>query len=64
MISRPIARVNVSSTALSGTLDAGSGAIDNGAMAVRVPRLPFSLDPLIAEAKRRHRGALCVAELD
>ena len=36
-------------------LDARSGAIDNGAMAVNVPRLPFSLDPLIAEAKRRTR---------
>ena len=31
------------------------GASHNGAMTVRVPRLPFSLDPLIAEAKRRAR---------
>ena len=30
-----------------------SGASDNSAMELRVSRLPFSLDPLIAEAKRR-----------
>ena len=37
------------------TLDGRGGANDNGAMTVRVPHLPFSLDPLIAEAKRRMR---------
>ena len=38
-----------------GALDDRYGASDNGAMTVRVPRLPFSLDPLMAEAKRRMR---------
>jgi hypothetical protein len=33
----------------------GSGASDNGSMTLHVPRLPFALDPLIAEAKRRAR---------
>lgn len=32
-----------------------SGATDNGAMTSHVPRFPFSLDPLMAEAKRRMR---------
>lgn len=36
-------------------LDLRPGASDNGAMTLRAPRLPFSLDPLIAEAKRRAR---------
>lgn len=31
------------------------GASDTGVMTLYVPRLPFSLDPLIAEAKRRAR---------
>jgi hypothetical protein len=31
------------------------GASDNGSMTLHIPRLPFSLDPLIAEAKRRAR---------
>lgn len=35
-------------------LDLGGGASDNGAMTVHLP-LPFSLDPLMAEAKRRAR---------
>jgi hypothetical protein len=38
-----------------GHLDGGSGATDNGAMTLHVLRLPISLDPLIAEAKRRAR---------
>lgn len=36
-------------------LDGSGGATDNGAMIERVPGLPFSLDPLMAEAKRRAR---------
>src|SRR5262249_13224918 len=36
-------------------LDGAGGASDNSAMTVQVPRLPFSLDPLIAEARRRAR---------
>jgi hypothetical protein len=36
-------------------LDGGSGATDNGAMTTHAPRLPFSLEPLIAEARRRAR---------
>jgi hypothetical protein len=32
-----------------------SGASDNGAMTVRVTRLPISFDPLMVEAKRRAR---------
>jgi hypothetical protein len=36
-------------------LTCGIGASDNGAMTLHVTRLPFSLDPLIAEAKRRMR---------
>ena len=36
-------------------LDERCGASDNGVMTVRAPRLPFSLDPLMAEAKRRMR---------
>lgn len=36
-------------------LDAGSGANENSPMTAYVPRLPFSLDPLMAEAKRRMR---------
>jgi hypothetical protein len=37
-------------------LTVARGASDNGPMTVQVPRLPFSLDPLIAEAKRRARN--------
>src|SRR5690242_4458850 len=37
------------------SLTGRGGASDNGAMTLQVPRLPFSLDPLIAEAKRRAR---------
>lgn len=37
------------------TLDGCGGASDNGAMTLHIPRLPFALDPLIAEAKRRAR---------
>src|SRR4029077_192926 len=40
---------------LSLPLTPGSGASNTGAMTLRVPRLPFSLDPLIAEAKLRAR---------
>jgi hypothetical protein len=36
-------------------LTQSGGASDNGAMTLHAPRLPFSLDPLIAEAKRRAR---------
>lgn len=36
-------------------LDGICGASDNGAMTQHAPRLPFSLDPLIAEAKQRMR---------
>ena len=36
-------------------LTLSGGASDNGAMTAHVPRLPFPLDPLIAEAKRRMR---------
>lgn len=36
-------------------LDPRVGASNNGVMTTRVTRLPFSLDPLIAEAKRRMR---------
>jgi hypothetical protein len=36
-------------------LTATPGANDTSAMTLRVPRLPFALDPLIAEAKRRAR---------
>jgi hypothetical protein len=36
-------------------LDARPGANDTSAMTLHVPRLPFALDPLIAEAKRRAR---------
>jgi hypothetical protein len=32
-----------------------NGVSKDGAMALHVPRLPFSLDPLLAEAKRRMR---------
>jgi hypothetical protein len=32
-----------------------SGASDNSAMTAHLPRLPFTLDPLMAEAKRRMR---------
>jgi hypothetical protein len=32
-----------------------TGASDNSVMTAHLPRLPFSLDPLIAEAKRRAR---------
>lgn len=39
----------------TGALDVFGGAINNGAMAEHVPRPPFSLDLLIAEAKRRAR---------
>jgi hypothetical protein len=35
--------------------DGVSGASDTSAMTAHVPRLPFSLDPLMAEAKRRAR---------
>ena len=41
-----------------------ASATDNGVMTVRVPRLPLSLDPLIAEAKRvtrRRRVLVAVA---
>lgn len=38
-----------------GALDDRCGASDNGAMTIRAPRLPFSVDPLMAEAKRRMR---------
>ena len=44
-------------------LDARSGASDTSAMTLHVPRLPFALDPLIAEAKRRarqRRGVLAI----
>jgi hypothetical protein len=34
-------------------LPADGGASDNGAMTLHIPRLSFSLDPLMAEAKRR-----------
>lgn len=37
------------------SLDVNSGASDNSAMTAWVPRLPFSFEPLIAEAKRRAR---------
>ena len=36
-------------------LDAGTGASNNGVMTAQSRRLPFSLDPLMAEAKRRMR---------
>lgn len=36
-------------------VDGRGGATDNRAMTARVLRLPFSLDPVIAEAKRRAR---------
>lgn len=36
-------------------LDVEPGASDNGLMSVHVPRVPFSLDPLVAEARRRAR---------
>ena len=35
-----------------------SDASDNGAMTVHAAKLPFSLDPLITEAKRRMRPGL------
>ena len=37
------------------TVDADGGASDNGAMTLHARRLPFALDPLIREAKRRAR---------
>jgi peptidoglycan hydrolase-like protein with peptidoglycan-binding domain len=40
---------------LSASLTGLGGASDTGAMTLQVPRLPFSLDPLMAEAKRRAR---------
>jgi hypothetical protein len=39
----------------NGSLDGGCGATDNGAMTLHAHRLPFSLHPLMAEAKRRMR---------
>lgn len=36
-------------------LDKAVSASDNSSMTASVPRLPFSIDPLIAEAKRRMR---------
>jgi hypothetical protein len=36
-------------------LTKSGGASNNGAMMLHVPRLPFSVDPLIAEARRRAR---------
>lgn len=46
-------------------LDVCSGASDNGAITLRVPRLPVTFDPLIGEAKRRarRRRVLIVAVL-
>jgi hypothetical protein len=44
-------------------LDGGSGATDNGAMTLHVPSLSLSLDPLIAEAKRRARQRRLLAVL-
>jgi hypothetical protein len=49
------------------SVDAGASANDNSAMTLNVPRMPISLDLLMAEAKRRMRqrrllvGALIVA---
>jgi hypothetical protein len=42
-------------TPAQSVLDVRSGASDNGVMTVNTLRLPFSLDPLMAEAKRRMR---------
>jgi hypothetical protein len=43
-----------------GRLTLSVDASDNGSMTVHVPRLSLSLDPLIAEAKRRMRRRRCL----
>lgn len=54
MIARP-RRARVPEPLSAPALTQGSGANDNGAIVFHLPRLPFSADPLIAEAKRRAR---------
>ena len=53
---RPVARlISVRDETRALPLTHAAGATDNGAIVLHVQRSPFSLDPLIAEAKRRAR---------